>query len=333
MTTFGVESEPRFGHSVCEYKQNLYIFGGGTDFNSTHKLRECINGVKQFQIEKSQLVNLKSNGSYITTRKQHCSAIIGKHMFIHGGFNQKNNLLDDSAIFNVEKAQWKLLNIKGISPGFRGFHTAVTVLIPEQRNAQSIYKIPAIKKNAFSNSGIYVFGGLDSLRRPQNSLYFLKVGTKPLTWTIPYAQGQPPSPRFQHSMTYNEKLNIILIFGGRVDLNNTSHYSCFNDVFILKISNLLWVSSNVLGNIPSPRSGHCAAAYGSKVFIFGGVSNSAYCSSSLYMLELNPKTARKMIEDEEKRKAKELEIEILKAKKQEFSQDSKKKTGLGNPEL
>ena len=323
--TTGSESEPRFGHSTVEYKQRFYIFGGGTDFNAVHKLRECLSGVKMINLENKEMINLKCAGSYITTRKQHCSALVGKHMFIHGGLNQKNHLLDDAAILNLEKNMWKLLSIKGAGPGFCGFHTAVTVLAFEQRLTQSIYKLPSKKKNCSNISGIYIFGGISINRQAHNNLYVLRIGTKPLSWSIPETQGQPPSPRFQHSMTYNEKLNVIVVFGGRIDMSNTSHYTCFNDVHILNMNNLLWCTIKVLGNIPNPRSGHSAASYGSKIYIFGGVSNSSYCSSSLYYLELNPKVSRHLIEDEERRKARELEIEVFKAKKVEFSEEDRRK--------
>jgi hypothetical protein len=91
------------------------------------------------------------------------------------------------------------------------------------------------------------------------------------------------------------------------------------------MDNLLWTTVRVLGNVPMPRSGHSAASIGSKVYIFAGVSTSTYCNSDIYMLELNPKLARHMIEDEEKRKAREIEIEIFKARKAGQSQDERNK--------
>ena len=47
----GVEAEPRFGHTAVENKKRIFVFGGGTDFNSVHKLRECLNGVKMINTE------------------------------------------------------------------------------------------------------------------------------------------------------------------------------------------------------------------------------------------------------------------------------------------
>jgi N-acetylneuraminic acid mutarotase len=314
----GAESEPRFGHSAVDFKGKIVIFGGGTDFNNVHKLRECLNGVKTLNTETKEIANLKCGGSYINTRKQHCYALVGKHMFIQGGMNQKNNLLDDAALLNLKKNYWQILNVKGSGPGFCALHSAALVLGNEQKGVKNIFKIPVTRKK-YLNSGIYVFGGLNEGKIATNSLFLLKIGMKHLMWTTPETVGQPPSPRFSHSMNFNEKLDVVVIFGGRVDTVNTNHYTCFNDVFLLRVKDLTWVTVKVLGNVPPPRSGHSTASYGSKVFMFGGITNAAYCSSHLYVLEINPKSARQLIEEEERRKARELEIEILKAKRVEFS--------------
>ena len=181
--------------------------------------------------------------------------------------------------------------------------------------------MPKVVNGTVKYPGIYMFGGLDYNRQAHNSLFILEIGSRPLVWSQPITQGQPPSPRFQHSMAYNDKVNVIVVFGGRIDVNSTSQYTCFNDLFILKMDNLLWTTVRVLGNIPMPRSGHCTASIGSKIYLFAGVSTSTYCSGDLFMLELNPKAARQMIEEEEKRKAREIEIEMFRARRAGVSQD------------
>ena len=319
----GVEAEPRFGHSTVEYRKKLYVFGGGTDFNSIHKLRECLNGVKSFNTETNEWANVKCEGSYITTRKHHCAGILGKHMYIHGGLNQKNNPLNDSAALNLDKGRWKSLSTRGPGPSYLSFHTAVVVLNPEQRTGPSLYKMTRSKNAVVKVPGIYVFGGINEERIAQNTLYVLQTGSRPLNWLVPETSGQAPGPRFQHSMTYNEKLNIVIVFGGRVDVNSAVHYTCFNELFVLKMDCLLWTSVRMLGNVPAPRSGHCCASLGSKVYLFAGAGTVTYCTSDMYMLELSPKAAKVMIEDEEKRKAREIEIEVFRARRSGVSQEER----------
>ena len=102
-------------------------------------------------------------------------------MFIHGGLNQKNNFLDDAAVLNVEKCRWKCLNIHGTAPGLIGFHTAVTVLNPEQRNTNTIYKIANVRHGIVKYPGIYVFGGLNQNRQAQNGLFVLDIGSRTMS--------------------------------------------------------------------------------------------------------------------------------------------------------
>lgn len=323
LSTTGVEAEPRFGHTTVEYKNKLYVFGGGTDFNSIHKLRECLNGVKSFNTDTKEWANVKCEGSFIGTRKHHCAGIIGKHMFIHGGLNQRNNLLDDSAVLDFEKGRWKALSIKGPGPEFIAFHAAAVVMNPDQRLNSNLYRMGKSNQQSVKFPGIYIFGGINYEHQALDTMYLLKTGKKPLNWEIIETSGQGPSPRFQHSMVYNDKLNIIIVFGGRVDHYKAVQYTCFNDLYILKMDNLLWTTVRVLGNVPNPRSGQSLATMGSRLYLFAGVSTSTYCNSDLYMLELNPKTARVMIEDEERRKAREIEIELFRARRSTGTHDER----------
>ena len=324
IATVGVETEPRFGHTVVEHNKKLVVFGGGTDFNSIHKLRECLNGVKAFIPETREWANVRCEGNFIGTRKHHCAAVVGKHMVVHGGLNQRNNFLNDSAVLNLSKNKWKVVGFKGLGPGFAAFHVAVTVLDVDQRNVASMYKLGTSKAKTVKTPGIYVFGGLNENKLASNTLHLLNIGVKVPFWTVPETWGKPPSPRFQHSMVYNEKLNAVVVFGGRIDVSNSSSYTCFNDLFILKMETLTWVTVQVLGNIPNMRSGHCFASAGTKVYLFAGAGTNTYCSSDLYSLELSPKMAKQLIEEEERRKIKEVEIDIIKARRASMSLDDRK---------
>ena len=49
----------------------------------------------------------------------------------------------------------------------------------------------------------------------------------------PKTYGKPPSPRYFHTMIYNEQCNFVVISGGRNDLNRQS--PVYNDIHILNI--------------------------------------------------------------------------------------------------
>ena len=48
-------------------------------------------------------------------------------MFVSGGFNDKNNVLPDTAILNLKKGKWSSVDLIGTTFKGLAFHTAVTV--------------------------------------------------------------------------------------------------------------------------------------------------------------------------------------------------------------
>ena len=316
----GVEPEPRFGHSALEYQKKIIVFGGGTNFNTVHKLRECLNGIKIFHPEKNLWEYLKTSGTYISTRKYHCAAIVGKHMFVYGGLNQKNNLLSDCALLNLQRNTWKSIFLEG--PEENAFHTAASVLNLDQKHDTSIYHTPPSVSSRVKSPGIYIFGGIGRDKKAHNNLWQVTIGRKPLTWNLVSTQGMGPSPRFLHSIIYNEGSNYLIIFGGRIDVCQTVTYTCYNDVYLLCMQRLLWIRVKVLGDIPTARSGHSATTIGNNLYIFGGVSNTCYCSSDMYVLETESQKVIDMLDRDERKKKFMLEVEDYKARKVKKSHSS-----------
>lgn len=76
---------------------------------------------------------VKTGGTYIPTRKYHSGGIVGKHLMIYGGLNDKNNFLGDTAVLNMENWKWKIIETKGAVPPPTAFHTISIVLTNEQR--------------------------------------------------------------------------------------------------------------------------------------------------------------------------------------------------------
>jgi len=44
---------------------------------------------------------LKGNGDLVEPRRNHAAVIVGKHMLIHGGIDNKGTYLNDLMIFNL----------------------------------------------------------------------------------------------------------------------------------------------------------------------------------------------------------------------------------------
>lgn len=80
----------------------------------------------------------------------------------------------------------------------------------------------------------------------------------------PEIGGKPPLPRYGHSMVFNDVQNIVIIYGGRNDYEN----SFFGDVHILKLNLLCWVSVKVQGIPKAPRASHCACSFSFYIYFF-----------------------------------------------------------------
>lgn len=103
-------------------------------------------------------------------------------------------------------------------------------------------------------------------------------------WCEPKIFGLPPSPRYAHTMVYNENLNFIAIHGGK---NSTSGEIFLSDTFILTLSSLQWVIITHMGNEPCPRAHHCSVSYDTKILIFGGINQTGLIKSECEVLELD----------------------------------------------
>lgn len=275
--------EPRFGHSAILYSSSILIFGGGTYYNSTHQLRECLNGLRKLNLQTNQWTYIKTSGTFIQSRKGHVSCIIGKHLFVSGGLNEKHHILADSAVLDLKKLAWSFLEIFNPGPLALAYHSACSV--QAENSNLSIYKT---KEKNLKTFGIFVFGGIDSQKRPKNDLLHIVPGTRPVECFVVETKGKPPCPRFLHSMVYCQRLKYLVVFGGRVDIKDEKEYTCFNDVFLFWIEQSMWVNVKVTGTVPTERAGHCADVCGNDIYIFGGVSNSFYCSSEIFMLQIAP---------------------------------------------
>ena len=57
-------------------------------------------------------------------------------------------------------------------------------------------------------------------------------------------------------MSYMPELNILVIFGGRVDVKGHKNYMCLDELNILNLDTLSWAKTKVFGSIVEPRSAH-----------------------------------------------------------------------------
>ena len=105
-----------------------------------------------------------------------------------------------------------------------------------------------------------------------NNFFILHCFRNPLVFFEPKIKGTPPSPRCMTTMSFNEILNFITIYGGK------DSKQVFGDLFILDIMNFQWFQIELFGTkVNSGRVGHSSEIFNDKLFIFGGCDEDNQC--------------------------------------------------------
>ena len=122
-----------------------------------------------------------------------------------------------------------------------------------------------------------------------NKLWILTIGQKLLEWNLAETKGIPPRPRYNHSMSFYERGNFLIIHGGRNDL--MSDTIAFDDTFVLDLEFFEWFKVELYSQFDKfkvlSRCGHQSSIYGNKLIIFGGMNHNNYIGSTLFIVNLD----------------------------------------------
>jgi hypothetical protein len=226
-----------------------------------------------------------------------------------GGINENNEILNDVYSLNLNfpngiKERWKEVNISTENmetPYLFGHASSLAVQNAVAKCSKfSLYKYPDDERiyklgvliDKIKIKGLYIFSGKSRVIGASvlsNELYVLVLGRKPCFWRkLEDAKGIKPTPRYFHSMSYYERGNFLIIYGGRNDLNNDSF--ALNDTFIFDLEFLEWhrviLYSNIEGFKVMPRYAHKSVVHNNKLIIFGGMNNQSYIGSYLFIIKL-----------------------------------------------
>ncbi|CAK65978.1 unnamed protein product (macronuclear) [Paramecium tetraurelia] len=276
-------------HTANVYKSQMIIFGGVL---FPHKNEDRIHCEVTNEVIHINLVNFEmkvvQHAGIASPRKAHIAESIGRYLVVQGGIDSKGHYLNDFLAYDILTQRWQ--NVEINIPVFQdgvAFHKSCCAL---EHKSIDLYKHdPDI---TFENQGIYIFGGLDSNGYYLDKLIRIDVRRRPIFIEEVQPKGRGPISRCQHSMTYVELSQQIVIYGGKNDDINTQGF--LNDLHVLEIRNLSWSNVDIRGH-PSPgRCSHSASVIEEKLFIFGGVNQTGFVKCDLLIIELNQSKALEM---------------------------------------
>ena len=283
----------RYGHTGVIYQNKIIFFGGKTKYlNMSYLCGLEIYSMTDYTFNSPSVGKISPE-----TRKNHIAELLGNQMFIHGGLNESNEILNDCYLLNISTLKWNICSINKYTPAPKLYGHSSCIVIPHVllfHHKFSIYSYPNLEPGKMSNlikeKGIYVFGGKSKEESSlSNQLWILITGKKPMEWVQPETKGKPPSPRYFHSMNYYEKGNFVIIHGGRNDTMSES--SALNDTYIFDLENFDWVKITLYSQLAGfkilSRCGHQSVIFANKMIIVGGMNNNNYLGSSLFIVNLD----------------------------------------------
>ena len=283
----------RYGHTGVIFQNKMIFFGGKTKYLNMSYL--C--GLEMYTMSDYSFNSPSVGKLSPETRKNHIAELLGNQMFIHGGLNEANEILNDCYLLTLNTLKWNICSISKYTPAPKLYGHASCIVIPHTllfHHKFTIYSYPNLEPGKVSNlikeKGIYIFGGKSKEEGGlSNQLWILITGKKPMEWVQPETKGKPPSPRYFHSMNYYEKGNFLIIHGGRND--NMSESCALNDTYIFDLENFDWIKIILYSQLPGfkvlNRCGHQSVIYGNKLIIVGGMNNNNYLGSTLFIINLD----------------------------------------------
>ena len=98
------------------------------------------------------------------------------------------------------------------------------------------------------------------------------------------SKGKTPAPRTNATLNFYEDLQVLILFGGKNDLNNGVFY---NDFHVFDLENFSWSRVIIYDKIPCERAEHSSVIFANKLYIFGGINMNKYMGSDFYVINLD----------------------------------------------
>ena len=279
---------PRKGHTMVIFQGNIFIYGGLVD-EIPNKAREDI---LIYNINEQKFsIDYTLNKNVVGWRNYHIAEIIGPHMFIYGGGDERGNIVAEPYALDLYDMKWMQAKFNTENLPKRKFHSSCQVFPQSKKYSNKFFlfkiynDISLYDSNKILAEGIYMFGGINENLICCNDLLIIKRG-KPLQLFKGIAKGAPPSPRCQCVMEFFEKLNVVIVYGGKNEKSKNGPF--FNDMYFLDVQTLSWINIELNNDQKFPtRGGHSSCLVDNELIIFGGKNEKYFLKSDLLICNLD----------------------------------------------
>ncbi len=297
----------RFGHSMDQIGNTVYIFGGSNSFLGyiNRNLNINFNNLNPeffgLSLDTWKIREVKhSNFSQPTPRKFHGSFVLDNtYLFVFGGIRPNDKFAKDLWIFDTYDNNWHEFKVTSDSQNLSlvnglahhkllSMSSHIQILKTEKIYEETqkdhsdtprrpIYLFKSDKKHIALD--VYLFGGINGNNEIiTNDLWQLCMKNKHFYFKkVSVAEGHKPEKRHSHSMA-KISADSFIVYGGRGH-NNTF----LNSVDSFSFGSKSWSSLSLVNNEWSGEiSSHAVTAHESVIFIFGGISQSGFLEPNIY---------------------------------------------------
>ncbi|KAF3708426.1 Kelch domain-containing protein 3 [Channa argus] len=244
----------RYGHTAVLLDDIIYLWGGRNDTEG------ACNVLYAFDVNTHIWFTPKISGTIPGARDGHSACVLGKAMYIFGGYEQLADCFsNDIHKLDTTTMVWSLINARGTPARWRDFHSATII-----------------------GTKMFVFGGRADRFGPfhsNNEIYCNKIkvfDTETNCWlTTPSTQPLPEGRRSHSAFSYNGELYIFGGYNARLDRH-------FNDLWKFNPEAFSWKKVEPKGKGPCPRRRQCCCMVGDRIILFGGTRSDIITDCSLH---------------------------------------------------
>ena len=134
----------RYGHTGVIYQNKIIFFGGKTKYlNMSYLCGLEIYSMTDYTFNSPSVGKISPE-----TRKNHIAELLGSQMFIHGGLNESNEILNDCYLLNISTLKWNICSINKYTPAPKLYGHSSCIVIPHVllfHHKFSIYSYPNLE--------------------------------------------------------------------------------------------------------------------------------------------------------------------------------------------
>ena len=232
----------RLDHTAVLIESTVYLWGGYSHCNVLYA----------FDVNAHRWFKPQVSGTVPERRCGHSACVLGKVIFIHGGWIEGTGNTNDMYKLDTSTMVWTLINTRGTPPPVSYRHSATII-----------------------RTKMFVFGGWGGRGHYYNTIRVFD--TENNLWLDTPSTQLLPAARWSHSaFTYDGEMYIL---GG---WNDGDQY--LNDMWKFSPETFSWKKVEPKGKGPSAWDEMCCCMMGDRIFLFGGYEP----SKELYVLDFSP---------------------------------------------